>query len=260
MRLAIAAATMAVPLAAALWPAASAVAAEGDRWSIDRQNVNVRSGPATSTEILMTINAGEPIIEIAAKGDWYFVEFPDRGRQGWIYGPLLIKPDAVSARAPAKDVAKEQPPAPQPRAEAPSPSTETAAPGGATASTNRQSATDGQSADAAAQPSDTASLDVEREIGGEPDAVKSFRETVTALNDSAVSVAGISLFEGVRSVGGGGVQVLATDSWTRVPEAGQASYMNALFDRWRSVANDLGPLSLQIIDPSGKVMMERTDS
>lgn len=80
------------------------------------------------------------------------------------------------------------------------------------------------------------------------------------LNDRAVSVAGINLFDDVRSIGGGGVQVLATETWASVPEAGQNSYMNALFDRWQSMANGLGPLSLQIVDPSGQVMMERTGS
>ncbi|NJO37571.1 MAG: hypothetical protein HC871_08070, partial [Rhizobiales bacterium] len=95
---------------------------------------------------------------------------------------------------------------------------------------------------------------------GEPAAVSTFRATVAELNDRAVSVAGIHLFKDVRSIGGGGIQVLAAETWATVPEAGQASYMNALFDRWQSMAAGLGPLSLQIVDPSGQVMMERTGS
>ena len=75
-----------------------------------------------------------------------------------------------------------------------------------------------------------------------------------------MSVAGIDLFNDVLSTGGGGVQVLATETWTSVPEAGQVSYMNALFERWQSVANGLGALSLQIVDPTGQVMMERSGS
>jgi hypothetical protein len=83
---------------------------------------------------------------------------------------------------------------------------------------------------------------------------------VIELNKRAVSVAGIHLFTDVRSSGGGGVQVLATDTWTSVPEAGQTSYMNALFERWQSMASGLGPLSLQILDPDGNVVMQRSDS
>jgi hypothetical protein len=119
----------------------------------------------------------------------------------------------------------------------------------------------GSAAGGSEQPAPTASTAIATvSPDREPAAVKSFRDTVAELNERAVSVAGINLFSDVRSSGGGGVQVLATDTWSSVPEAGQSSYMNALFERWQSVANGLGPLSLQIVDPSGKVMMERSGS
>ena len=35
---------------------------------------------------------------------------------------------------------------------------------------------------------------------------------------------------------------------------------DALFDRWQSMAGGLGPLSLQIVNPNGQVMMERSGS
>ena len=246
MRLAFTAPSIAL-LGALVQPAEPVHAAAGDLWSVDGENVNVRSGPSTSTDVLMTINPGERIVEIASKGEWFFVEFPDHGKRGWVYGPLLTAPGTVATAATAAPA-----PAPEPAA----PARSTVAPV-ATAEARQPEAVD--QVDAAVRP------DVSTQVAAlspdeEPAAVKSFRETVTELNDRAVSVAGIDLFSDVRSTGGGGVQVLATETWSSVPEAGQSSYMNALFDRWQSVANGLGPLSLQIIDPDGEVMMERTGS
>ena len=69
-----------------------ASAAVGDRLSISRTEVNVRSGPSLQDSIVMSINPGEVIVEIDRSGDWYLVEFPNHNRRGWIYGPLLDKP------------------------------------------------------------------------------------------------------------------------------------------------------------------------
>ena len=252
MRPAIAAASLIVLSGVADRAVGPALAAEGDVWSIEGQNVNVRSGPSTNTDVLMTINAGERIVEIAAKGEWFFVEFPERNQQGWVYGPLLVKPGAA---AEATEAAPEEAPALVPVQEE-AVDVAAAEPAGAAEAAAAPAPTieiDDEPAEPAAQ---TAAVSVDEE----PAAVKSFRETVAELNDRAVSVAGINLFSDVRSTGGGGVQVLATETWASVPEAGQSSYMNALFDRWQSMANGLGPLSLQIVDPNGQVMMERTGS
>lgn len=78
-----------------------AVAAVGDRLSISRTEVNVRSGPSLQDSIIMSINPGEVIVEIDTSNDWYLVEFPDRDRRGWIYGPLLDKSSVSDAQAPA---------------------------------------------------------------------------------------------------------------------------------------------------------------
>ena len=245
MRLALTAAPLTALLSIAVGTSGSVSAAEGDLWAVERQNVNVRSGPSTGTDILMTINPGETIVEIASKGEWFFVEFPSRNRRGWVFGPLLSEPNAL--RSPASTSAAAAPaPSPAPQASA---STHVEAPATTVAATTEPPT----------QPealTQTAAVSVDEE----PAAVRSFRDTVAELNDRAVSVAGINLFSDVRSTGGGGVQVLATETWASVPEAGQTSYMNALFDRWQSVANGLGPLSLQIIDPNGQVMMERSGS
>lgn len=260
MRLAFVAAPLTVLVGITIWPAGQTSAAEGDLLAVSKQNVNIRSGPSTNTDVLMTINPGETIVEIASKGEWFFVEFPDRNKRGWIFGPLLTPSDGSQAAAATTTAATP----------APSPAPETPAAPKASAVESAQTTTIAKApaqaavaevvdAQPAAQPeavTQTAAVSV----SDEPAAVKSFRDTVSELNDRAVSVAGIDLFNDVRSTGGGGVQVLATETWARVPEAGQSSYMNALFDRWQSVANGLGPLSLQIVDPDGQVMMERSGS
>ncbi len=259
MRPAIAAASLIVLSGIAEQAVGPALAAEGDLWAVEGQNVNVRSGPSTNTDVLMTINAGERIVEIASKGDWFFVEFPERNQQGWVYAPLLIKPGAVSEAAEAAPSA----------APALVPVEAEAAPADVAASEPAREETSAAEPASAAEAAPAIRVDDKPEptaetaavsVDEEPAAVKSFRETVAELNDRAVSVAGINLFSDVRSTGGGGVQVLATETWASVPEAGQSSYMNALFDRWQSMANGLGPLSLQIVDPNGQVMMERSGS
>ncbi|MGI9433486.1 MAG: SH3 domain-containing protein [Geminicoccaceae bacterium] len=238
-------------IAIALLLIEDATAAQGDRWSISRENVNVRAGPSTNAEIVMTVDSGEAVVELAAKGEWFFVEVPKLNKQGWVYRPLLAPHGSVAA-VPQKPVA----------APASSPSAETS-------STTRAATLEAPSATATGQVESTAPADAPAaqavpvqtaavDRNEEPAAVKSFRETVVELNDRAVSVAGINLFTDVRSTGGGGVQVLATETWTSVPEAGQSSYMNALFERWQSMASGLGPLALQIVDPNGEVVMERS--
>ncbi len=255
MKLAIVALAMATFLGTAGWSLDQAVAAQGDRLSVSRQNVNIRSGPSTNADILMVINAGEDMVEIAQKGEWVYVDFPNLNSKGWIYGPLLDTPPAAGtasagaggeltnvaaanqitpATPPPADQAPTSQPAPQ--AESPSRALAPAAP--------------------APAPEQVAAIPP----GEEPAAVKTFRDTVVELNERAVSVAGINLFTDVRSIGGGGVQVLATETWTSVPEAGQESYMNALFERWQSMATGLSPLTLQILDPIGNVVMQRSDS
>ena len=60
------------------------------------------------------------------------------------------------------------------------------------------------------------------------DAMESFRDSVSYLNNRAWSVAGIKLFSEVEPIGGGVVQVKTTRDWFDVPEIGQTSYLNTL--------------------------------
>ncbi len=67
----------------------NAAAAAGDRLTISRTDVNVRSGPTLQDTVIMVVNPGETIVEIDVSGDWYLVELPDRNQRGWIYGQLV---------------------------------------------------------------------------------------------------------------------------------------------------------------------------
>jgi uncharacterized protein YgiM (DUF1202 family) len=87
--------------------------------------------------------------------------------------------------------------------------------------------------------------------------VQQFRASVDYLNKRALQVAGVDLFTGVEPAGGGAVRVSTTDAWNTMPPAGQRSYLNTLVDRWMAAKGGSAPGSVQIVDPSGNVVMEK---
>ncbi|MEM8950094.1 MAG: hypothetical protein AAGC99_12255 [Pseudomonadota bacterium] len=89
--------------------------------------------------------------------------------------------------------------------------------------------------------------------------IDEFREDLTQMDQRAQLVAGLSLFEDAELAEDGSVKVMATEVWNAIPEEGRISYANALFLRWQAAAIGLEPLSLQIVDPAGNVVMERPD-
>lgn len=88
--------------------------------------------------------------------------------------------------------------------------------------------------------------------------VQQFRASVDYLNKRALQVAGVDLFTGVEAAGAGAVRVSTTDAWNTMPPAGQRSYLNTLVDRWMAAKGGSEPASVQIVDPSGNVVMEKT--
>jgi hypothetical protein len=68
----------------------------------------------------------------------------------------------------------------------------------------------------------------------------------------------VALFAGAEPADGGAVQVMVTEAWDLIPEAGQESYTNALFDHWRAVAVGGEQPRLQVVDPSGTVVSEKS--
>lgn len=88
--------------------------------------------------------------------------------------------------------------------------------------------------------------------------MQQFRASVDYLNKRALQVAGVDLFTGVEPAGSGVVRVGTTDAWNTMPPAGQRSYLNTLVDRWMAAKGGGEPASVQIVDPRGNVVMEKT--
>jgi SH3-like domain-containing protein len=73
--------------------------------SIDRPEVNMRSGPGTSYEITWVLKKGYPLQVIGKKGRWYRVR-DFEGDTGWVYAPLtgrtphlVVKRDKINLRS-----------------------------------------------------------------------------------------------------------------------------------------------------------------
>ncbi len=103
-------------------------------------------------------------------------------------------------------------------------------------------------------------LQIEPAAGSEGDLseLARFRETVTYLNERATVLAGADLFAKVEPGSEGAMRVIATETWSNLPPGGRQTYANTLLDRWAATKLSTGPAVLQIVDPSGEVVMEKT--
>ena len=210
--------------------AAPTLAATGDALVVTGNGVNVRAAPSGDAAVRMRVNRDQQVIELEREGSWVRAEIAGtNGQEGWIHSSLL----APSPGAPAPSQAEAAPVPPQ--AEAPARSAE---PSQAPISPLMVEPAAGPSADL---------NDLAR-----------FRETVGYLNERASTLAGADLFAKVEAGPEGAMRVLATDSWSSLPPAGRQSYANTLVDRWAATKESAGPAVLQIVDPSGEVVMEKT--
>ena len=78
------------------------------------------------------------------------------------------------------------------------------------------------------------------------------------MNRRASETSGADLFSGIESQGDGVVHVSTTAAWQKIPPAGQQSYLNSLFDLWTVAQEGSGPAVVRIIDPSGRVLLEKS--
>jgi Bacterial SH3 domain len=212
-----------------------ALAAPGDRLAVSGDRVNVRTGPGTEYRVSLQIHRGQPAVELARDGEWVQVELTDPAAQGWIHRSLL----GLISRAQPADAAG--------AVEASSARPEAASP--------LESAAGAQRYKPSALPS------LERSRTGpafENEALARFRSEVQEFNARAQALAGVDLFTGAEPAGNGTVQVLVTEAWHLVPAAGQESYANALFSHWQALATGAEPLRLQVVDPSGTVVSEKS--
>ena len=127
-----------------------------------------------------------------------------------------------------------------------SPSTTSGTPAGAAAAPDAQDATE-----VAARPATASSREESAELA-------KFNETIEHLNRRAKDAAGSNLFSGVEAAGDGVVHVSTTPAWQNIPAAGQRSYLNSLLDLWIVAQQDSGPAVVRIVDPNGRVLLEKS--
>ncbi|HSA79993.1 MAG TPA: SH3 domain-containing protein [Geminicoccaceae bacterium] len=243
--------------------AGPALADPGDTLVVTGDDVNVRVGPSTAARVKMRVFQTQQVMELQRQGDWVRAEIAGSGGQdGWIHSSLLASPGSPAEGAPAPSGEGRVVAAPAAPAAIDEPLPTTAAP----ATTNAPPAAvaavapDAQpripdvatARPAAIEPAAAPSGD------GDPADLARFRQSVDYLNSRAVTVAGVGLFTTVEAAGEGVVQVAATDAWSAIPPAGQQSYANTLLDRWAAARGHGGPISVQIVDPDGQVLLERT--
>ena len=52
--------------------------------------------------------------------------------------------------------------------------------------------------------------------------------------------------------------VSTTPAWQRIPASGQRSYLNSLLDLWIVAQEESGPAVVRIVDPNGRVLLEKS--
>jgi Bacterial SH3 domain len=218
--------------------AGAALAAQGDALLVTGSNVNVRAGPSTEAGILGRVGVDERAIERRRQGQWVEVELPGQNVLGWIHDSLLARaPDQAGPAFSESGQAQGEQRQP-PRA------------AGEVASLDEGTG--------AARATEIAATDAVGTEEPDDSPLGRFRRDVAYFNERAVAAAGVDLFTGVAPLGESGVQVVATEAWATMSQPGQQSYLNALFGRWQAAAGAAQALHLQIVDPSGALMMEKS--
>jgi SH3-like domain-containing protein len=236
-----------------------ALGATGDVLTVLGDRVNVRSGPGTDSGVVMQVVRNQRVVEIGRQGDWVHVEIGGAGgANGWIHDSLVASPHRETrARSPAPDSAAHQA-ATAPAATA-GPAANAPAPAEVPEDLSDASVARPEPLATAAAPPGAA----EALAPGAAGAIKAvdlqrFRDSVAYLNSRSESLAGVDLFGAVEPLGGGTVQVGATDAWASIPPAAQRSYASALLERWAAATGRADQVKVQIVDAAGQVLMEKS--
>ena len=214
--------------------AGAALADTGDALIVTGDGVNVRAGPSEDAAIRMRVHSGQQVIELQREGSWVRAEIAGTdGQEGWIHSSLLAEP------AEEADQAETEPPEPaeDPRTAAPSREA-----GGGIAGAER-AAPDRAGRRPGSRSRRARALSRDRELP------QRARERARRRRPVRRGQARPRR----RDAGG------ATEAWSSLPPAGRQSYANTLLDRWAATKVSAGPAILQIVDPSGEVVMEKTE-
>ena len=222
-----------------------ALGAAGDVLTVTGDQVNVRAGPGTDHGVLRQVSREQRLVEIKRQGDWVHAEIAGGGgADGWIHTSLITPRGA--------------PVGPQAAAEP-------AAAAGQAATAAGQAAPGEQLGDltdaaAAADAGPLAPETIAPGAGVDVEVVdlQRFRDSIAYLNSRSTLVGGSELFTGVEPLGGGAVQVGASEAWATLPPAGQRSYVSTLLDRWAAASGRSEAVKVQIVDDGGRVLMEES--
>jgi hypothetical protein len=237
----------------------AALGASGDVLTVLGDRVNVRSGPGTNSGVVMQVSRNQRVVEIGRQGDWVHVEITGAGgATGWIHDSLVASPHRETLAPPAApDSAADQ------SAMAPGAA---AGPAGDAPASVQPSDDLGDASVAAPEPLETPAAPPPEIAVLAPGAatdiravdLQRFRDSVAYLNSRSESLAGVDLFSAVEPLGGGTVQVGATDAWASIPPAAQRSYATALLERWAAATGRADQVRVQIVDEAGQVLMEES--
>ena len=83
-----------------------------------------------------------------------------------------------------------------------------------------------------------------------------FRTMVDQVNERVRRAVGVDVFARVEDLGGGAVELTATDAWRAAPEAARRANLEALSRYWGTVHEPDVPIVVRIVSDRGEVMME----
>lgn len=85
-----------------------------------------------------------------------------------------------------------------------------------------------------------------------------FRASIQVLNDLERSTAGVDLFSDIASVDDRAVNINATPAWDALPPIAKETYLDMLLHDWVATQGGDGPAVVRIVDPSGRVLTEKS--
>jgi hypothetical protein len=85
-----------------------------------------------------------------------------------------------------------------------------------------------------------------------------FQASIQTLNKLERRVTGIDLFSGVKAMGGRAVHINATPAWDALSPFAKQTYLDTLLHDWVAAQGEHGPVVVRIVDPSGRVLLEKS--
>lgn len=85
-----------------------------------------------------------------------------------------------------------------------------------------------------------------------------FHAYIQVLNDLERRATGVDLFSDIASVSARVVNINATPAWDPLPPVAKQTYLDLLLDDWVATQGGNGPAVVRIVDPSGRVLIEKS--